>query len=45
LKLAWGDDTKKGARRSKILTAPRADAHSLPMLLTKDPSCMPSGEP
>lgn len=45
LKLAWGDDTKKGARRSKILTAPRADPQSLPMMITKDPYCMPSGEP
>ncbi len=45
MKLAWGDDMKKGARRSKILTAPRADPQSLPMLISKDPTCMPTGEP
>jgi hypothetical protein len=44
LKLAWGDDKKK-VRDSKPRLDPRANPDSLPMLMKKDPNCMPSGYP
>jgi len=45
LKKAWGDDTKKTTKRRGARTVPKADPGSLPMMLMKDPSCLPSGEP
>lgn len=45
LKKAWGGDTKKKAPRRGARTVPRADPNSLPMMLMKDPSCLPTGEP
>ncbi|MBP1770964.1 MAG: hypothetical protein H6P99_127 [Holophagaceae bacterium] len=45
LKKAWGDDTKKKATRRGARSVPKADPTTLPMMLMKDPSCLPSGEP
>jgi hypothetical protein len=45
LKLAWGVESKRSTRRSKTQGDTRADADSLPMLLMKDPICLPSGYP
>ena len=46
LKLAWGtEQTRKTARGGGSRMDPRADATSLPMLLAKDETCMPSGQP
>jgi hypothetical protein len=44
MKLAWGDD-KKRVRDSKSRMDPRANVHSLPVMIVKDPTCMPSGNP
>jgi hypothetical protein len=46
LKRAWGDDKKKKATRgSECRMDARANADSLPMMVIKDPDCMPSGYP
>lgn len=45
LKKAWGDDTKQKAPRHGARSVPKADPASLPMMLMKDPGCLPSGEP
>ncbi len=45
LKLAWGTELKKVPRGAKSRMEPRADPQSLPMVLVKDPECMPSGQP
>ena len=45
LKLAWGMESKRATRRNKTQGDTRADADSLPMLLMKDPICLPSGYP
>ena len=45
MKRVWGDEQKKGTRGSKGLVNLRADAQALPMLVTKDPTCMPGGDP
>jgi hypothetical protein len=45
LKKAWGQEVKKSTRKPRALTDPRADPTSLPMMIMKDPSCMPTGEP
>ncbi len=45
LKLAWGMESKRATRRSKTQGDTRADADSLPMLICKDPTCYPSGQP
>lgn len=44
LKLAWGDDKKK-TRDAKSRMDPRANPDSLPMLMMKDATCLPSGYP
>jgi hypothetical protein len=44
LKLAWGDDKKK-TRASECRMDPRANMETQPMMLMKDPGCMPSGFP
>jgi hypothetical protein len=45
LKLAWGNDTKKPTRKSGARVEAPADVHPLPVVLMKDPSCLPSGGP
>ncbi len=45
LKLAWGVEQKKTVRAHKSRTDPRADPQTLPMMIMKDPDCMPSGQP
>jgi hypothetical protein len=45
MKLAWGDDKKKAKHDSECMLSMRADPNGLPMLITKDPSCMPGGQP
>jgi len=46
MKLVWGDDKRKGAASgSKGGANLRTDANALPMLVTKDPTCMPGGDP
>jgi len=46
MKKVWGEDKKTGsARRGQALSNFRADPSTLPMLITKDPYCMPSGDP
>lgn len=46
MKLAWGDDKKKRTKGgSDCMVSLRADPNSLPMLITKDPSCLPTGQP
>jgi hypothetical protein len=45
LKQAWGDDKKKKTRASECLMDHRANVDSLPMLIKKDPTCLPSGYP
>ena len=45
LKQVWGDDTKKVTRGPECRMDPRANADGLPMVVMKDPGCMPSGYP
>jgi len=45
MKLAWGDDKKKVKHGSECMVYQRADLDSLPMVIGKDPTCMPSGNP
>jgi hypothetical protein len=45
LKQAWGSETEKPRRGAKAQEDHRANPESLPMLLIKDPTCMPSGGP
>ena len=45
LKRAWGDDTKKATRRPECRMDPRANPEGLPMMVMKDPECLPSGYP
>lgn len=45
MKLAWGQEGHKVAMSASLAVDPRASSNSLPMLLSKDPSCMPSGDP
>jgi hypothetical protein len=46
MKLAWGEDKKEDKKRSthgECLAFQRADLNSLPMVVGKDPTCMPNG--
>lgn len=45
LKLAWGTEMQKPRRSSSVRVDPRADVNGLPMIICKDPSCMPTGYP
>ena len=45
LKLAWGLETKKPRRGGSARMDPRADPNGLPMIICKDPDCLPSGYP
>lgn len=45
LQLAWGLESKRSIRRGKVKGDPRADPDGLPMVICKDPDCMPSGYP
>lgn len=45
LKLAWGADTRKSTSDTAGQVYPRANVHALPVVLMKDPECMPSGGP
>lgn len=45
LKLAWGTEPPKPRRSASLRVDPRADASGLPVLICKDPSCLPSGYP
>jgi len=45
LKQAWGSEVQKPHRGSHVGVDPRANPDSLPMMLVKDPSCLPSGYP
>ncbi len=44
MKLVWGKDTKKAARKSNVRLDARADPEYLPMLVRKTPGCPPSGD-
>jgi hypothetical protein len=45
MKLAWGNDKKKATQDSKCLANYRADPNSLPVMVSKDATCMPTGDP
>lgn len=45
LKLAWGLEAKKPRRGGGARMDPRADPNGLPMIICKDPDCLPSGYP
>lgn len=45
LKKAWGEEVKRRPGKQKCMADPRANPDSLPMMLMKDPTCLPSGEP
>ena len=46
LKLAWGvEPPKKATRGNKAQSDPRANPETLPMMIMKDPGCLPSGYP
>ncbi len=45
LKLAWGLETRKSRRGVSACMDPRADPNGLPMMICKDPDCLPTGYP
>ncbi len=45
LKQAWGSNAEKPRRGTNLQMDPRANPESLPMMIIKDPSCWPSGQP
>ena len=45
LKLAWGLETKKPRRGGCARMDPRADPNGLPMMICKDPTCLPTCYP
>lgn len=44
MKLAWGKETKRASLKSNRQVDSQADPNSLPMLLKKDPTCMPGSD-
>lgn len=44
MKLVWGKEAKRTARKSNVRLDPRVDPEHLPMLVRKTPTCIPSGD-
>jgi len=44
MKLAWGKETKRTSLKSNRRVDSQADPNSLPMILKKDPTCMPGSD-
>lgn len=44
MKLVWGKEGKRTARKSGVRLDARADPEYLPMLVRKTPTCIPSGD-